>query len=351
MIRAHRSPSSGRRQRQLVAVLLSVALVGAACSSDDAGDVVRGEDADLRIAFFAASSQNGFNAAVYEGIEAKAGEIGNVDVQIFDGEFDAETQFNQVQDATASGNFDGFVVLPNDTVGIAAAVEEAIGAGHGVVTTLFPMGPELDTLEPQVEGLVSTVGVVPADGARLMAEEVVEFCQDKDPCRVVVMVGQLQFPFDNARNDAFREVLDEHDNIEVVATGEGNYDRDTALTAMTDILQANPEVDAVLSGADQHLFGVETALADAGIPTEDLYLIGLGAAEQAVAKIRSGEWDATKADYPHTMGELALEQLVNALRGDPVQEAINMDEVAPLAPILTTEILEENPDFEGEFEG
>ncbi len=34
---------------------------------------------------------------------------------------------------------------------------------------------------------------------------------------------------------------------------------------MTDILQANPEIDVVLSNADQHLVGVEIALEAAGI--------------------------------------------------------------------------------------
>ena len=40
---------------------------------------------DYNIAFFAASSQNGFNQAIYEGIEEKARELGNVTTEIYDG--------------------------------------------------------------------------------------------------------------------------------------------------------------------------------------------------------------------------------------------------------------------------
>ena len=69
------------------------------------------------IAFFAASSQNGFNQAVYEGVEAKAKEMGATS-KMFNGEFNAVVQAQQIEDAIASKEFDGFVVLPNDSVGI-----------------------------------------------------------------------------------------------------------------------------------------------------------------------------------------------------------------------------------------
>jgi ribose transport system substrate-binding protein len=343
-----------RRVRWLV-VLAVLALVAAACGDDDdtggGGASGDGGGETRRIAFFAASSQNGFNAAVFEGIEDRAAEVGGIDAQIFDGEFDAEVQFNQIQDAVAQDEFDGFVILANDTVGVAAAVQEAVDAGIPTVATMFPIGPDLTTLSPQVAGLTSTVAAPPAVGARQQAEAVAEHCADIDPCRVVIMIGQLQFPFDNLRYETYQEVLGEHDNIEIVATGEGNYDRDQSLTEMQDILQSNPEVDVVLSNADQHLFGAEIALNDAGVDVESVYLMGGGAAREAVAKVRAGTWDATHADFPFTTGQLAVDQLTAAFNGDEVQAEVNTDDEAPVPPILTTDLLnEEYPDFEGEFD-
>lgn len=302
------------------------------------------------IPFFAASSQNGFNQAVYEGVQLAAERLG-VETTIFDGEFDAQVQLNQMEDAIASGQYDGFVLLANDTVGIATAVEQAWDADIPTVTTLFPIGPDLTTLEQQVDGIVGTVARPPADGAELEAEAVVEFCADKDPCRVVILIGQLQFPFDNVRYEAFTSVLEAHDNIEVVATGEGNYDRDQSLTVMQDILQANPEIDAVLSNADQHLSGAEVAIEEAGLSVEELFLVGAGATQEAINNVRSGRWDATLADYPRTMGERALELLVAELNGDEHETVINEDTFFDIGPLLTTEELEANPDFEAEWEG
>jgi ribose transport system substrate-binding protein len=304
---------------------------------------------DWNVAFFASSAQNGFNQAVYEGVEAKAKELGNVTTSIYDGQFDAARQYGQIEDVLAGGKFDAFIVVPNDTVGIAGAIEEVGKAGKPVITALFPIGPDLSELEPQVPGITTTVAGPPADGARLQAEDVVKFCADKDPCNVVVIVGQRIYPFDNLRYEAYREVLDQHGNIKVVATGEGNYDPDQSLTVMQDILQANSDIDVVLTNADQHLIGVEIALEAAGHDVEPIYLSGGGAASIAIDAIREGRWDVTLAHFPVSMGAYALEAAVQALEGKTPPSVINMDEVGPVPPLVNAEVLAEHPDFKGEW--
>ena len=129
--------------------------------------------ADLNIAFFASSSENGYNQATWEGVKKAAEEAGNVNAEIFNGEFNATLQYGQIEDIIASGKFDGFVVVPNDTVGIAGAIEQAIEAGIKVASSLFPIGPDLTTLEPQVAGLTATAAGSPVYGATLQANEVV----------------------------------------------------------------------------------------------------------------------------------------------------------------------------------
>jgi len=333
-----------RSRPTLSALLTSALLIGSTSIA-----LAQDEDA-TRVAFFAASSQNGFNQAVWQGVADAAGEMG-IEAEVFDGEFNAEVQLAQVEDAVASGRFDGFVILANDTVGIASAIADAYGAGIPTVTTLFPIGPDLTTLEPQVEGIVGTVASPPAEGAALEANAVVEFCADKDPCNVVILIGQLQFPFDNVRYNEFVRVLEEHDNIAIVATGEGSYDRDASLTAMQDILQANPGVHAVLSNADQHISGAEIAIVDAGLDLESLYLIGAGATQDAIDAVRAGRWDATYANFPRSMGAEALRILAAELAGEDHEAIVDMDTFAPIGPIVTTELLQENPDFEAEWQG
>lgn len=309
------------------------------------------QDKPLKIAFFAASSQNGFNQAVYEGVEKEAREIGGIETQIFDGEFSGEVQYNQIEDMIAAKRFDGFVVLPNDTVGVAAVVQEAVDSGIKVATTLFPIGPDLEILEPQVKGLTATVAAPPNDGAAAQAEAVVAFCSALDPCNVIIIIGQKIFPFDNLRLQTFLKVLEPHSNIKVRSTLEGNYDPDQSLIGMQDALQANSNIHAVLSNADQHLVGADIALEDAGYTVEDVYMMGGGASQIALDKIREGRWDASYAFFPRTMGEIALRAVIDALKGKPVNPVVNMDKVGPVQSIITKDVLEANPDFDAEWQG
>lgn len=311
----------------------------------------------LNLAFYAASSQNGFNAAVYEGMQKQAEKMGGIQTKMFDGKFDAATQYNQVETLAAAKNFDGALIVPNDNVGIAPAVEHVVSAGVKMGTALFPIGPDAGTLSPQVKGLTVTAAYLPAPGARLQAQEVVKFCQNKNPCRVVALVGQLQFPFDKLRYDTWLSVLKPNSNIQVVATAEGNYDRNQSLNRMTDVLQAHPEIDVVLSNADQEVQGAQIALQNKGYDLKSLvaqgklYIIGQGATQEAIQAVRDGMWNATYANYPVTMGALATEQLVNALRGNPAKQEIDMDKAGPLPAILTKDVLDAHPDFKGEWSG
>ncbi|MCD1633756.1 sugar ABC transporter substrate-binding protein [Martelella mediterranea] len=309
------------------------------------------EAEDFNIAFLAASSQNGFNQAIYDGIKEAASGYDNVSTQIFDGEFSATAQFSQVEDIVAGGKFDAIIITPNDTVGIATALEDAVKAGVKVGTTLFPVGPELTEMEPQVPGLTVTVASDPVVGATAQANAVVDYCADKDPCKVVVLIGQLVFPFDNVRNDTYKTILGEHDNIEIVATGEGNYSPQDSMIAMQDILQANRDIDVVLSNADQHLMGAEVAIADAGLDITQIYTLGGGLNQIAVDAIKAGSWSGTLAQFPKSMGAAALDAMVDTLNGETVPTWIDEYSLRETPKIITQEWLDENPDFEPEWQG
>jgi ribose transport system substrate-binding protein len=305
----------------------------------------------LHIAFFAASSANGFSRAVWQGIQAEAAKVGAT-ATLYDGQFSSSVQLSQVEDATASGKFNGFAIVANDTVGIASAIQSAWQTAKiPTVTNLFPIGPNLQTLQPQVPGIIGTIARPPADGAKVQADSVVQFCQNINPCRVVILIGQLQYPSDKVRYDTYVSVLEQHSNIQVVALGQGNYDRDTSLKAMQDILQAHPQINAVLSNADQQTEGAVLALQAAGINPKSIFLTGAGATEAGVAAVRAGEWTNDLADYPSSMGVSSVDTLVKYYQGNTQPVVINEDSFEPFSPLLTKSILDANPSFIGQWKG
>ncbi|WP_432561393.1 sugar ABC transporter substrate-binding protein [Kineococcus sp. SYSU DK003] len=336
-----------RRGLTLAAAVCAASLSLAACGSGS--DAAGSEDGTYRIAVMIASAGNGFNAAVLEGAEAAAAELGNVEISSYDGQFDSDEQFAQIQNIATSGDFDGIVVVPNDGVSLTGAFP--LASPLPVVTLLNPVGPDISDMEPQVEEVVQTIAQPPADPATKQAEEVVDHCADIDPCKVAIMVGQLNTALDVERADAYNAVLEGHDNIQVVATVEGKYDRDASLTAMTNVLQANPDLDAVLSNADQQTFGAEVAFENAGIDPSTVHLSGGGGTQEAVTAVREGRWKWDYLNFPVSMGSQGVKSLVEHLDGTEVPTYIDMNTVSDVEAFATKETLDASPDFTGEWNG
>ncbi|MGW9628547.1 sugar ABC transporter substrate-binding protein [Microbacterium sp. NPDC055521] len=331
--------------------VLALGVSLAACSADGGGS---GDGDGFSIVFLAASSQNGYNQAVFEGVQNKAKELEkelgiSITTRIQDGQFDANTQLSQLQNAGTTGQASGVIVVPQDGPGLAAAFP--LGNDIPVVSVLNPIGPDIDKMEPQIDGVVSTVASSPSAGAERQAESVVEYCKDIDPCKIGLLAGLLNSPLDVARIKAWKDVLGPHDNIEIVGTVEGAYDRDKSLTAVSNLLQANRDINGILSNADQQTMGAQIALENAGIDPSSIFLTGGGGTAEAVKAVREGTWTNAYLNYPVSMGEAALEQLISKLRGEKVQAVVDADFLVDIPSIATKADLDAVPDFTGEWDG
>jgi ribose transport system substrate-binding protein len=332
-----------------MAMTLFVSGCGADTGSEGAGGGTE-EKTTLKVAVLAASAQNGYNQAVFQGVQEGAEELGlTVDAQILDGQFDANTQLSQLQNASTSGDYDGIIVVPQDGPVLAAAFP--LAQEIPVVTVLNPIGPDIEKMEPQVEGVVSTIAVPPSEAAKKQAEQVVEYCESIDPCKVGIVVGLLNSPLDVARSDAYKEVLSEHSNIEIVGTVEGAYDRDKSLSAVSNMLQGNEDINAILSNADQQTSGAQIALENAGIDPSSVFLTGGGGTTDAIKAVRDGLWTTDYVNFPVSMGAAAMEQLSNAINGKDVQAVVDSDSLGPIDSYASKEDLDKVPDFTGEWNG
>ncbi|MGI9658337.1 MAG: sugar ABC transporter substrate-binding protein, partial [Gaiellaceae bacterium] len=316
----------------LLAALLALVLGVAACGGDDSGGssepaapaeepaapaeepaapaeepAASGEP--VRIAFFMAAVANTYSVATLEAINDVAAADGNVTVTEFDGMFDAAAQLIQVQDAVTSGNFDAFIIGANDGNQLVPAVEEAIADGIHVSCTLIPCGPELFgdvALDVQIDGQVSYVGTSFPNNGAAIGNAVIAACEGIDPCKVAYLPGFIASPFDEARTQGFEEAVGTASNIEIVSIQEGFYTADGALGPMQNILQANPDLNAVGSAGDQMIVGAEQAVIDAGLEGR-VALIGNGASDIGKEAITSGRWFASAVYLPYTEGKVAAE--------------------------------------------
>ena len=332
-----------------VSLAVAAALVLSACSSGG-GAPTASTSKTYQVAVLAASSQNGYNQAVYRGVQQYAKTLGTkITLKLLDGQFNSNTQLSQLQNVTSDGQYSGVIVVPNDGPTLTAAFPTTNKVP--VVAVLNPIGPDINKMTPQVDGVVSTVAVPPADAATKQAEAVVAYCKSINPCKVVIIVGNLSATLDVARRDAYLKVLSTSKNISVVAVLQGQYDRDTSLTAVSNVLQAHKDINVILSNADQQTSGAQIALTNAGIDPSSIYLTGGGGTVDAVKAVRDGQWKADYINFPVSMGAAAMEQLYNALTGKAVKAVVNADQLGKTEPYATKETLDKTPDFTGEWAG
>lgn len=309
-------------RRWTVALLVALALgIAAGCGGDDeepgAAPPTNGEASSaepLEIAFLSASSANTWLASSLTAMEAVAAERGNVTITEFDAQFKPEEQTKQLQDAIAAGRYDGIVVTAIGP-GIIPDVEAALDAGIKVAVLNQVLGDQLDTADPQVEGVSVSVMAPPLRSGERLGALAVQACEDKDPCRVVYFFGIKGIPLDVAMRQGFDSVIAENPAITIVDEGEGQYlGPDVGLAAMQDILQATPDFDVVV-GSDQSMQGVQQALEQAG-KLNQVAVIGLGGSEAAIQAVADGKWFGDVFGAPYTEGELAMEALLQAIDED-----------------------------------
>jgi ribose transport system substrate-binding protein len=206
-------------------------------------------------------------------------------------------------------------------------------------------------MKPQVDGVVSTVASPPSHGAKLQAEAAVEYCKNINPCKIGLLAGLLNSPLDVNRVDTWKGVLKKHSNIKIVGTVEGAYDRDKSVTVVGNMLQANKDINGIISNADQQTLGAQIALEDAGISPKSVFLTGGGGTEEAVKAVKEGKWTNDFLNFPVTMGKAATEQTLNSLRGKKVKKVVDADSIVDFGPIVTKKDLDAKPEWTGEWNG
>lgn len=309
----------------------------------------------IRIALFGFAADNAFTLSGLEGLKDAAAEAGNVEVEMFDGAFDAGKQFNQVQDAIASGRFDGMLIYPMGYSSIVPAAEEAIAAGIKFGSLEYPLGPDATITDKfQVEGLTTFVGYnVRSIGLRL-AEATVAACEGRDPCKVALLVGSRSAAQDVPKIEALDEYLADYPSIQIVSTQDTWWGRDLGLTVTQDVLQSNPDLDVITSFADQAAAGAEVALLGAGVTVggDGVQIIGLGATQTAVSAITEGRWFGTYVEEPYMEGYLGGKNIIAAIRGEEFEPIIDLEMNPPVgAAVATKENLEAHPEWSSRWDG
>jgi ribose transport system substrate-binding protein len=267
----------------------------------------------LELAYLSFAVANSYDAPMLAAAQAAAA-AGNAKLTVFDGNLTPATQTKQLQDAVASGKFDGIVLQPIYGAGLVADATAAIKAGIAVGNIDQILGADNTTAKAQIDGLKANVVFVPSELGRKIGELVVKACGEKqaNPCNVGYIYSVKAAALDGSLRTAFDKAIAATPNIKVVAEGESFYTTALGLKASQDMLAAHPDL-TVITGADQAITGAVQAVAAANAK-DKVSLVGYGGGAVAFQGIASGERYGTVMQAPTTEGLLGVQQLIAAIR-------------------------------------
>jgi ribose transport system substrate-binding protein len=326
----------GRGRKLTIAALMAatavlVVVIAAGCGSSattsTSSPTGSASSKQLSIAFFGAAKANSFAGAQFAGIESYASKH-NATVMFFDGNFSAPTQIAQIQDATASGKYQVFIVSANDSTALVPAVTAAISKGITVVAEFTMIGATpttYDTAQPQVPGMYF-VGDVPTDNGKALAQLALEAAKTAGMSHPIIayLQGMPSLPLDSARTKAAVATL-QAGGATVISSYVGGYTQAQGRSVGQDLFTAHPDVNVVI-GSAQAIEGLETVIPAA--LKGKVQLVGNGGSTQSVVGVQQGRWYACYCSPTPLEGAMAAQVGLGAARGQTEPKSVTQVQLA-----------------------
>jgi ribose transport system substrate-binding protein len=294
-----------------LAALAPAVLVLSACSvSTSPGGSAGGGDGDgtITVGFSQATQQSPFYVSLGEGVE-QAAEEADAELVYVDANGDITKQNNDIEDLITQG-VDVLLVNPVDPQGIAPSIAAAEAAGIPVVTVDRP-----------ADGAIAHVGRDNVAMGELVGESVLAALGDEGG-KIVEIQGDAGGTVAMDRSQGFHDAFEGVDSVEFVEGPYAEYIRSNAVTAMQDLLQANPDVAVVYAHNDDMALGALQVLQENG--RDDVLVAGVDGLMEAVEAIADGDqYVATSLNDPIALGATAAETAIAAANGDDVDADID----------------------------
>ena len=244
---------------------------------------------------------------------AKAKDLGYA-VQSYSHDDDASTQSNYFD--TAIANKAAAIVLDNAGADVTiAAVKKAKDAG----IPTFLIDREINATGVAVSQIVANN----YQGVQLVAERFVELMGEEG--KYVEFVGRESDTNAGVRSRSYHDVIDQYPDMKMVAQQSANWSQTEAFSKMESILQANPDIQGVISGNDTMAMGAMAALEAAG--RKDVLVAGFDGSNDVRDAIIAGKIHATGLQPAFRQAQYAVELADKYLKegstGQP--EKISMD--------------------------
>jgi inositol transport system substrate-binding protein len=311
-----------KKIRTILAMLLTFAVMVTAvgCGSsgqpsstnDTTGSETKSSGSDSKkivVGMTLYSLKNEFTVRLSNAAKKKAEELG-VELKIYDGNYDPNTQINQVETMISDG-VNAIILNPQDAKACAVAVDKAVAVNIPVVG----VNTRVDS-----DKLTSYVGSKDVLAGEMEMQAIADKIGGKG--NIVILDGPLGQSAQLERSEGINNILKKYPDIKVLAEKTANWSRSEAMTVMENWLQAFDKIDAVVGQNDEMALGAKQALDAKGL---DIPVVGIDGITDALNAVEQGKLIESEFQDGAGQGSKALEIAVAAAKGEKVEKEYWID--------------------------
>lgn len=292
-------------KRRLVSILACAAVV----TSLLAGATTVHAEEKRTIAVVTYSLAEEFGVDVIKGAEAKAEELGNIEIVYPDAAGDMQKSIAIVEDMTTQG-VDAICISPVDASATIPYIEKAREAGIAVVNWDIEMDTEVD----------AKVLTDNFEGGAMGADYLVEKMGDKGTVLIMDDLESVTSTYERNKGfeDRLKEIAPDVKVIRQLSSGT----RDTHRSTVENMLQAYPEITGIFCADGDRTLGAYVACE--ANDRKDVLIAGYDATpEQLEIMLKDGpdcNMICATALHPDRLGSLSVEIANKILDGEEVEE-------------------------------
>ncbi len=266
------------------------------------------------MALVVSTLNNPFFVTLKEGAEARANELG-YKIVVLDSQNDPAKELANVEDVL-SKNVAILLINPTDSDAVSSSIRAANRKNVPVITL------DRGAARGKVESHVASDNIL---GGEMAGELIVETLRGSG--KIVELQGVPGTSAARDRGTGFKKALHGASGVELVAEQPADFDRTKGLNVMENILQAQPEIDAVFAHNDEMALGAIKAIEAAN---RDILVVGFDGTDDGVKAVEEGTMLATVAQQAGMIGSIGVDTADKVLKGEKV------DAYTPVALKLVT---------------
>jgi ribose transport system substrate-binding protein len=230
-------------------------------------------------------------------------------VQACEKHSDIERQIQIVENMCAQ-KLDVICIVPSDSKGIIPSIKKANANKIPVINIDAKI--DVATANAQNARIAGFIGSDNFSGGELAGDFIVEKIHGKG--KVAILEGISGVEAAAERKRGCMAVLKKVKEIKVVASIPADWEREKGMNVFQDILQTNPDLNAVFACNDEMALGAIRVIKD----PRKIVVVGFDATDEARQAVKKGLMDATIAQQPCEMGRQAIENAVKVIEGQPI---------------------------------